>query len=134
MWWTRRRVTIVGVAGAIAAATFLVLVLVPVPQHFLMRGVAIYDPNISCAVGYSNTIDTTAGTSVNFHWSAPSSIVFFVVKCNSIYNVPYIGNGTGGSGTFISEGGVYQFGASCPEGSCVPADVAGSYTGPLLPT
>ena len=132
MWSRKRRIAVAGIAAGIAVATFLVLVLVPVPQHFTMHGAAIYDPNTSCAVGYSNTIDTTIGTSVNFHWSAPSSITFFAVKCSSTYDVPYVGNGTSGSGTFISDGGVYQFGASCPEGSCVAADVSGSYTGPIL--
>jgi hypothetical protein len=129
----RKRLVIIGLAVGVTAAVISALVLVPVPQHFTMHGAAIYDPNTSCAVGYSNTIDTTIGTSVNFHWSAPSWITFFAVKCNSIYDVPYVGNGSSGSGTFISEGGVYQFGASCPEGACVAADVSGSYTGPVLP-
>jgi hypothetical protein len=132
MWWTRRRVKIVCVAGAVAIATFLVLVLFPVPQHFVMRGAAIYDPNTSCAVGYPDTIDTTPGTIVNFRWSAPSSIIFFVQQCGSLSPGPFEGNGTSGSGSFLAIGGVYQFGASCPEGPCVAADVSGSYTGPLL--
>lgn len=129
----RKRLVIIGTAVGITAVVISSLILVPVPQHFVIQGAAIYDPNTSCALGFPNTIDTTSGTSVNFHWSAASSITFFAVKCYSIYDVPYIGNGTGGSGTFVSQGGVYQFGASCPEGPCVAADVSGSYTGPVLP-
>ena len=119
--------TVVGVSAAIVVATFLVLVLVPVPQHFTMNGAAIYDPNTTCTGIYA-----TQGTTVNFHWSAPSPITFFVVGC-SINQVVYEGNGTSGSGAFVSTGSVYQFGAGCPGPvPCVPADVSGSFTSPLL--
>lgn len=67
----KRRFVIAAIAVSVAVAALIVLLVVPVPQHFSMHGAAIYDPNTSCAVGYPNTIDTTAGTSVNFHWSAP---------------------------------------------------------------
>jgi len=122
----RRWFLVTGLAAGTAIAVFLFLVLVPVPQHFTMHGAAIYDPNWSCT-----GIDTTKGTTVSFSWSAPSPIVFFVVSCTA-NDVAFEGNGTSGSGSFVSVGGVYQFGASCPEGPCVAADVSGSFTGPLL--
>jgi hypothetical protein len=125
MWWTRRRVLIAGVASAAAVATVVILAVVPVPQHFSTHGAAIYD------LQPCSGIETTIGTSVTFHWSAPSPIYFFVVSC-SASQVAYEGNGTDGSGSLVSVGGAYEFGASCPEGTCVPADVSGSLTGPLL--
>jgi hypothetical protein len=124
---SRRRWAIALVAAAVAAGTVLVLALVPVPQQFSFRGAAIYDLQTSCA-----GVDTTRGTTVSFHWSTPSPTYFFVVSC-SANDVAYEGNGTQGTGSFVSVGGVYEFGASCPEGPCVAADVSGSYTGPLLP-
>jgi hypothetical protein len=124
----RRRFVVVGAAVAIAVAVFLLLVLVPVPQHFTMMNAAIYDPNTSCT-----GIDTTKGTTISFRWSAPSFTYFFVVSCSANEEV-YSANGTSGSGSLVSVGGVYQFGGSCPnESFCVPADVSGTYTGPLLP-
>ncbi|MGA8424779.1 MAG: hypothetical protein WB778_06615 [Thermoplasmata archaeon] len=123
----KRRLPIVGLSVGVAVATFLVLVLVPVPQHFSMRGAAIYDLQMTCSGIYA-----TQGTTVSFHWSAPSSIYFFVVSCPANQGV-YEGNGTIGSGSFVSTGSVYEFGASCPGSTpCVPADVSGSYTSPLL--
>lgn len=122
--WVARNV---GIAVAVAASMVAVLVLVPVPQAFSMSHVAIYDPNASCA-----GIDTSPGTTVSFHWSAASPTIFFVVSCTA-NQVAFEGNGTGGSGSFVSVGGVYQFGASCPEGPCVTADVVGTYTAPVLP-
>ena len=113
----------VGVAGGIVAS----LVLLPIPQSFSMHDTAIYDPNVICA-----GIDTSQGTTVHFHWTAASPTVFFVVSC-SAHDVAYEGNGTGGSASFVSVGGVYQFGASCPEGPCVTADVTGTFTAPVLP-
>jgi hypothetical protein len=56
---------------------------------------------------------------VAFQWSAPSPICFYVVSC-SANQVAYEGNGTQGSGSFVSVGGAYEFGASCPEGPCAP--------------
>ena len=120
----RRRLVIAGVVVTVAA--FLVVVLAPVPQHFTMHGAAIYDLSSACP-----RIDTTPGTTFTFHWSAPSPIYFFVVSC-SANDVTYHGNGTQGSGTFVPVGGVYEFGASCPEGPCMAAAVSGTYTGPLL--
>ncbi|HTT44793.1 MAG TPA: hypothetical protein VMH38_02095 [Thermoplasmata archaeon] len=124
----RRRLVVVGAVIAIVVGAFLVLILVPVPQHFAMTGAAIYDPNTSCT-----GIDTTKGTTISFHWSAPSFTYFFVVSC-SANEEAYSANGTSGSGSLVSLGGVYQFGGSCPnESFCVPANVSGTYTGPLLP-
>jgi len=114
-------------AGAIAVATLLVLVLVPVPQHFTMDGAAIYDLQTTCP-----GIPTTQGTSVTFHWSASGFTYFASVRCSE-NQVVYQANGTSGSGTFVSAGGVYEFGSLCPGPlPCYPATVTGSYTGPLL--
>ena len=127
MPWKRWRFTVVGVAVAIAVAVFLFLVLVPAPQHFSMTDAAITDLSPSCA-----GIDTTKGTTISFHWSAPTSTYFFVVSCSANEEV-YSANGTSGSGSLVSVGGVYEFGGSCPSQLfCVPANVSGSYTGPLL--
>ncbi len=127
MWWSRRRVRLAAVAGAITVTALLLLTLLPVPQRFSFHGAAIYDPDPNCL-----GIDTTSGTTVQFSWSAVSPIDFFVVSCSGSQEI-YEGNGTQGSGAFVSSGGLYEFGASCPEGPCVPADVSGSFTGPLLP-
>jgi hypothetical protein len=125
----RRRIVGILIVVVVAVSVFLALVWLPVPQEFTIKGAAIYDPDNTCSPG----VETTKGTTVSFHWSTPSPTVFFVVHCGAIYDVPYVGNGTSGSGSVVSAGGIYQFGASCPEGPCVTADVSGSFTGPLLP-
>ena len=76
-------------------------------------------------------LETLQGTSISFHWTASSPITFFVVSCSENQEV-YDGNGTQGSGSLVSVGGVYEFGAGCPEGPCPATDVSGSLTGPLL--
>ncbi len=124
----RRRHLVVGISAGVVAATFLVLILLPVPRAFTMDGAAIYDLEPTCT-----GIATTSGTTVTFHWSAGGRTYFFVVSC-SAGEVAYQSNGTQGSGSFVSTGGVYEFGSSCPgPGPCFPADVVGTYTGPLLP-
>lgn len=122
----RRKLALI-VAGAISVgvAIPLMLFLVPVPQHFSLTGAANYDPNFTC-----EGINTAKSTEVTFTWSASSPVYFFVVSC-SANQVAYEGNGTVGFGAFVSVGGMYQFGASCPEGSCVPASVEGYFTGPI---
>ncbi len=118
---------VAGVSVGAALAAFLASITVPVPQHFSLHEAAIYDLATTCT-----GIDTTGGTTVSFRWSAPSPVYFFVVSC-SANQVAYQANGTQGLGAFASLGGVYEFGASCPGSTpCVPADVSGSYTGPLL--
>jgi hypothetical protein len=127
MWSGRRRLLILGIATAIAVATFLALVLVPVPQHFSMHSAAIYDLQTNCG-----GIFATRGTTVNFQWSAQSAIQFLVLSC-SANKITYEANGTSGSGAFASSGSAYEFGAGCSgSGPCVRADVLGSFTGPLL--
>ncbi len=124
----KRRFFVVGLCAAVAVATLFALILVPVPQTFTMHGAAIYDLQTSCP-----GIDTTRGTTVNFHWTAGGPTYFFVVSC-STNQVAYQANGAQGSGVLVSVGGVYEFGSGCPgPGPCYPADVAGTYTGPLLP-
>ncbi len=125
---SRKRATwVVLLSVGIAAAALLALMLVPVPQQFSLRGAAIYDLQLSCP-----GVDTARGATVSFHWSAASSTNFFVVSC-SLNQVVYTGNGSQGSGSFVSAGGVYEFGSGCPgPGPCYPADVSGRYTEPLL--
>lgn len=123
----KRRLFVIGVCVGVAAATLLVLTLVPVPRTFTMHGAAIYDLQTTCP-----GIDTTRGTAVNFHWSAGGPTYFYVVCCSANRAI-YQANGTQGSGSFVSVGGVYEFGSACPgPGPCYPADVYGTYTGPLL--
>ncbi len=122
----KRRVAIAGAALGAALTITLAMALVPVPQHVTLDGAAIYDLQTTCPGIY-----VTPGTAVTFHWSTPSTNYFFVVSC-SANQLVYEGNGTSGSGTFVSTGGVYEFGASCPEGPCVAADVSVNYTSPLL--
>jgi len=114
-------------AVAVAVAVLLLLGTVPVRQHFTLREAAIYDPNVTCSPG----VGPTKGTTVDFHWSAPSKITFFTISCK-LNEVVYSAEGTNGSGSFVSVGGFYQFGASCPEGACVEANVTGTLTAPLL--
>jgi hypothetical protein len=133
---TRLWVT-VGFAATIGAALWPALLLAPVPQPFAMHGTAIYDPNSAC-IGFPpsldcSELDTTQGTVLDFHWSASSSTAFFVVSLKT-NQVAYAGSGTSGSGALTSVGGFYQFGAACPEGPCIPADVSGTYTGPIIPS
>lgn len=124
----KRRLFVIGLGAAIAVATLLVLTLVPIPQTFSMHGAAVYDLETTCT-----GIDTTRGTNVNFHWSASGWTYFSVGSCSSNQLV-YEANGTQGSGSFIANGGVYEFGSDCPgSGPCYPADMAGTFTGPLLP-
>jgi hypothetical protein len=122
----KRRVVFAATVAAIAVATLLVFVLVPVPQHFAMRNVSVSDDEVGCT-----GILTSRGTTVSFQWSAPSYISFGAWSCSANWIV-YWGNGTNGSDSFVSQGGVYEFGAICGYGTCVVANVSGSYTGPLL--
>jgi hypothetical protein len=124
----RSPMTVTMVCVAVAAATLVALVVVPVPQAFTMHDAAIYDLETDCPGIY-----TSPGTVVSFHWSAGSFTYFFVVSCSANDEV-YYANGTSGSGSFISSGGIYEFGGSCPSSLfCVPANVSGTYTGPIIP-
>lgn len=120
--WQERLIIVVVSVGSVLAFFYTV----PFHQPFGMAGVAIYDLQQSCA-----GISTVAGTSVNFVWHAPAFTYFAVVSCSE-NTVAYEGNGTSGSGTFVSTGGIYEFGSLCAAGPCVPADVIGTYTGPTL--
>jgi hypothetical protein len=103
------------------------LALIPAPQPFVMSGVAIYDLEPGCG-----GIDTQSGSVVSFEWNAPSNTTFLVLSCTTGW---YTGeSGTSGSGSFVSSGGFYEFGASCPGSTpCVPANVQGRYVGPIMP-
>lgn len=82
----KRRLLIVGISVGVAAATFLGLVLIPVPQQFSIPNAIV--PDLYTCTG----IDTTVGTTIGFHWSAASSITFYAVNC-SANGVAYVGNG-----------------------------------------
>ena len=123
----RRTALTAGIAVGVAAGVVAALVLLPVPQSFSIHDAAIYDPNVVCA-----GIDTSPGAVVHFRRTAASPHNIFVVS-SSAQDVADEGNGTDGSGSFVSVGGVYQFGAACPEGPCITADVTGTFTAPVLP-
>jgi hypothetical protein len=125
----RRQRWLIVAGAAVGSVVYLMfLTLFPIPQAFTLDNAAIYDLQTACP-----GIDTVAGTAVHFHWSTAAPVIFFVVSC-SAQQVPYEGNGTSGSGTFVSEGGVYEFGSSCAGPYiCYPARVEGTYSGPLLP-
>jgi hypothetical protein len=103
------------------------LALIPAPQPFVMSGVAIYDLEAGCG-----GIDTQAGSAVSFQWNAPSNVTFLVLSCATGWYTWE--SGSSGAGSFVSSGGFYEFGASCP-GSvpCVAANVEGRYVGPIMP-
>lgn len=122
----RRRRFVIGISVGVAVATFLVLTLVPIPHTFSLQGAVI--PDVYSCTGLA----PAQGTTVSFHWSAGGITYFGVVSCSS-GQVVYRANGTQGSGAFVSDGGMYDFGSLCPSGPCNPSDVAGTYTGPLLP-
>ncbi len=109
----------------LAAALCFGLVLVPVPQPFIMLNTAVYDLE-PCGGIY-----TEAGTVVSVQWSAPSNTTLLILSCSSDWYTSQ--SGTSGSGSFVSSGGLYEFGASCPSGPCVLANVQGRYIGPILP-
>jgi len=130
------RTSVLAVTGALVGVLAFLL-FVPVPQVFVFQGAVLPDlwtcPTAlpSSGLGSAYGILTTKGTSVTYHWSAPSPVTFAVVSCEP--NGPQYGeNGTGGSGTFVSPGGIFAFGVGCAVGPCVGADVWGTYTGPLL--
>lgn len=126
MFPKRRRRLAVGLSLGIVVATVLVLTLVPIPQTFSMHNAVI--PDLYSCTG----LRPTQGTTVNFHWSTAGFTDFYVVSC-SVNEAVYQANGTQGTGSFVSDGGMYDFGSGCPgPGSCYPAEVTGSYTGPLL--
>ena len=125
----RRQRTLIVTGATVGAILYLLfLTLVPIPQAFTLQNAAIYDLQSSCP-----GIDTVVGTVVHFRWSTASPTVFFVVSC-SAQQVAYEGTGTHGAGTFVSVGGVYEFGSGCGGPyPCYPARVDGTYSGPLLP-
>lgn len=122
----RRWPLVVAIAAVVAVGTLLVLTIVPFPQSFSFGDAYIPDPNPGCS-----GIVTSKGTTVTFSWNAPSPVDFFVVSCGG-HGDPYYAFGTVGSGSFVSAGGAYEFGASCPKGPCVGANVTGHFSGPLL--
>jgi hypothetical protein len=114
------------VAVAALLVTISALSAIPVPREFDLQGVAVSDAEISCS-----GISTVAGTAVSFHWWAASTVLFGAWSCTESRLV-YEASGTSGAASFLSQGGTYEFGSYCGEGSCVSANVSGSYVGPLL--
>ena len=123
-----RRAWLLVICVGVALALLVAMAVTPVPQSFTLHSVAIYDLQFDCP-----GVMIPSGSSVSFHWSAGGPTAFFVVGCSANREY-YVGNGTSGSGSFVSTGGVYEFGSGCPGPSpCYPADVTGTYTGPLIP-
>lgn len=126
----KRLALALGASALAVVLTIATLAVAPIHQSFRMHGAEVWDLENSCS-----GIDSAKGTLVSFHWSAATSISFGAWSC-SADRIVYQENGTNGLGAFISEGGLYSFGAICPSPGpppCVPADVYGTYTGPLLP-
>lgn len=102
----------------------------PLAQSFTMHGAAICDPNLSCS-----GITSSRGTVLSFRWSTPAWTWFASVYCSGssllpwAEQVPYEANGTGGSSSFLSLRGGYEFG-SLRVMTCITANVTGNYTGP----
>jgi hypothetical protein len=119
-----------GISAVALFTTFATPSLVPVHQSFTMHDKAVFDLETTCS-----GIDTLWGTSISFHWSAAANISFGVWSCSANW-LTYMANGTGGSGSLVSRGGVYEFGTACPPtaipSNCVGANVSGNYTRPLL--
>jgi hypothetical protein len=122
----RLRTHAIAISVIIALALSSALAVIPVSQPFVIRGAAIYDLEPSCG-----GIDTQAGTLVSFQWNAPSNTTFIVLSCSTGWYTWE--SGTAGAGSFVSSGGLYEFGAGCPSGPCVPVNVEGRYVGPILP-
>jgi hypothetical protein len=112
--------------GAVSiAVVVLFVVLVPFPHPFAISN-ATHGPLSSCS-----GLRVPGGSYVSFTWSTAKSSVFGVWSCSS-GAVVYQGNGTSGSGSFSSAGGVYSFGTECTF-SCSPANVTGEVYHPLMP-
>ncbi len=105
------------------------LILLPVPQPFSLHGAEIHDLWTTCP-----GISPTPGTTVHFTSSTSNFTWFAAVNCSAGGGIAYEGDGTSGSGSFVASGGAYRFGSLCPgDGTCSPADVHGTFTGPLVP-
>lgn len=128
----RRRVTAIAGGAAAAAVILLVLSFVPVSRSFAFSSEVLgpYFPQCS-------GLQIPRGAVVAFHWVAPTAVsVFEVWNCATGTGVYVIDASQNGSGSFVSAGGTYAFGAGCLLGvqplECIPANVTGSYTSPLL--
>jgi len=126
---SRKRLGSVFATTAAVALLIVGLTLVPVPRQFDMHGAWVPDLASTCT-----GIDTLAGTLISFHWSDPVNVTFGVWSCRTNY-IGFEAYGTSGTGSIVSEGGVYEFGPSCGTGLnafCRPANVTGNYTSPWL--
>jgi hypothetical protein len=130
------RAALVGFAAVVVAVIILAVSLrssasAQPPGSFRFDNVSVYDLESTCS-----GLMTQKGWNVSFHWWAAANISFGVWSCSVIGGMVYWGNGTEGSGSFVSVGGEYEFGAICPAwefSGCVTADVAGNYTSPVVP-
>ncbi len=125
-----KRKRLIAVIGAGTAAVVVVLIsmtYVPVARHAELHGLVVWADAGSCS-----GIETLKGTTVSYHWWAPSNSSFGVWDCAANHIVARQ-NGTSGSGSFVAQGGAYEFGAPCIFVSmCVPINVSVNYTAPLL--
>ncbi len=115
--------------GLIVLTTGLVLFVMPVSHGFSVRA-AYLGPLDRCPSFLS--VSVPAGETVAYRWSAPSDVSFAIWDCatgeRSVEQ-----NGTSGSGSFVSNGGTFGFASLGGYGGVTPpANVTGTYTGPLL--
>lgn len=127
---SKDRTAIVVLVGLIVVASVLLLFAVPVSHGFSVRA-AYLGPLDQCPAFLAVTIPKAA--SASFHWTTPSLVEFGVWNCASGERIVYE-NGTSGSGSFTSSGGSYGFSSICGYGGypCPPANVTGTYDGPLF--
>ena len=116
--------------GLVAVSILLLLFVMPIPHRFSITESASED--LYQCEGRT-TISIPSGDEVTFDWSTPSNVSFGVWNCTAGY-VFLEQNGTNGAGSFVSTGGAYGFTSLCGGyfPSCPPANVTGTYSGPLL--
>jgi hypothetical protein len=129
MRW-RRFAWLVGAFG-IAVVVLLLLSVVPVPRTFTKSyaNVPGPGPSVDC-----NVVGFPRGAMVNIHWTAvPPTPLITVWSCTPGSNTSWHYTGED-SARFVSNGGVYEFSASCTDQtpSCVWLNITGTYTSPLL--
>jgi hypothetical protein len=123
--WIRGHRVLTVVVAAAAILTPVILFVAPFPRAF-----ALHDQLVGDDSAYCQGISPPDGSTVSFQWASAAPTHFLVVSCEG--GATYTAYGTGGSGRFAAWGGTYELGGQCIPGSCVPANISGSYTAPLL--
>ncbi|MGB6499956.1 MAG: hypothetical protein WBG19_00945 [Thermoplasmata archaeon] len=126
---SRKRLALfLAVVFTVAILAIVALTVYPVQRNYEGRYVGFWDATLCSG------IVTVDGTTVTFHWWAPSNVSFAAVSCSTDTEV-YRGVGTGGGGGFVSHGGTYEFGTLCPPTGCTRdmlANVSVNYSRPFL--